>query len=44
MFIDTLKIVVNIVEKENSRNFQITFSKRFVITVKFLMFELNFLV
>lgn len=44
MFIDTLEIVVKIVEKENSRNFQITFSKRFVITVKFLMFELNFLV
>lgn len=44
MFIDTLKIVVNIVEKENPRNFQNTFSKRFVITVKFLMFELNFLV
>jgi len=44
MFIDTLKIVVNITEKENSRNFQITFSKRFVITVKFSMFELNFLV
>lgn len=44
MFVNSSKTVVNMVEKEIGRHFQVAFSKRILITGEVLNVELNFLV
>lgn len=45
MFINSSKtVVVNMIEKEIGRHFQVAFSKRILITGEVLNVELNFLV